>query len=214
VIEIINGPFAVEDVWDSALSSGHPVWAMANDDTHDLLDPRRTAAGWNMIDASTTSTADVVGALRAGRSYAVLRTGTIDSANLTVVDRVDVQDATVRVSVVGAASTFKFIGQNGVVRKIVKNVTAASYTFENADTYVRTVVTAPQTVLYLNPILRYSGTALSAPTATMDVASTWIFRGTCGLSLMIVTVAFARQRRRALRPVPRPVLADAKRNIA
>ena len=65
LIEVVNGPFAAEDVWDAALSAGHPVWAVANDDTHDLTDSHRTAAGWNMIDAATSSTADVVDALEA-----------------------------------------------------------------------------------------------------------------------------------------------------
>ena len=201
LIEVVNGPFAVEDVWDAALSSGHPVWALANDDTHDLLDPRRTATGWNMIDAPTPSTADVVGALRSGRSYAVLRTGSIDSANLTVVDRVNVEEATLTVSVSGAASTFNFIGQNGAVRKTVKDAMAASYTFANADTYVRTVITSPQTVLYLNPVVRYNGTHLPAPVASVDVASTWMLRSSCGLGCFVLGFAYTRRRRRPIHRV-------------
>jgi hypothetical protein len=213
LIEVVNGPFAVEEAWDAALSTGHPVWAVANDDTHDLTDPRRTAVGWNMIDAPTSSTDDVVGALRAGRSYAVLRTGAIDAANLTTVDQVNVEAATLTVSVSGAASTFNFIGQNGAIRKTVKDAIAASYTFANADTYVRTVITSPQTVLYLNPVVRYSGVRLPVPIATVDVASTWTLRGVCGLGGLL-SLAFARQRRRTRRLAPRPVLADAKRHIA
>jgi hypothetical protein len=214
LIEIVNGPFAVEDVWDAALSSGHAVWAIANDDTHDLTDPRRTAAGWNMIDAPTSSTDDVVGALRAGRSYAVLRTGAIDSGNVTTVDRVEVEEATLTVSVSGAASTFNFIGQNGAVRKTVKDTTAASYTFTNGDTYVRTVIISPQTVLYLNPVVRYEGRGLPAPIATVDAARTWTLRAGYGLGGVLLAVAYARRRRRALAVLPRPVLADVKRHIA
>ena len=40
-MEVINGPFGFEDLWDAALSSGHPVWALANDDIHDLANVRR-----------------------------------------------------------------------------------------------------------------------------------------------------------------------------
>lgn len=213
-IEIVNGPFAVEDLWDAALSTGHPVWAVANDDTHDLTDPRRTAAGWNMIGSETPSTSDVVRALRSGRSYAVHRTGSIDSANVTVIDRVNVEDATLTVSVSGAASTFNFIGQNGAVRKTVKDVMEASYTFAKADTYVRTVVTSPQTVLYLNPVVRYDGTELPAPVARVDVASTWVLRGSSGLGCCVLAFASARRRRLAVLPRPQPVLADAKRKTA
>jgi hypothetical protein len=118
------------------------------------------------------------------------------------------------VSVGGAASTFSFIGQNGAVRRTVSNTSTASYTFRSDDTYVRTVITAPQTVLFLNPVVRYDGTQLVAPIATVDFASTFLLRGTVGLGLILITFAYARQRRRTLRPLPRPVIADAKRHIA
>jgi hypothetical protein len=214
LIEVVNGPFAVEDAWDAALSAGRAVWAVANDDTHDLTDSRRTAAAWNMVDAPTTSTSDVVSALKAGRSYAVLRTGTVESANLTVLNRVDVSQNTLTVSVTGAESTFKFVGQDGAVRKTIKNATAASYTLEPTDTYLRTVITSPQTVLYVNPVLRYNGESLPKPAATVDVASTWALRGGSGLGVGLVWLASARRRRRLQHPVSRPVLADVKRHIA
>src|SRR5262245_42312253 len=73
LIEVVNGPFHLATAWDAALSSGHAVWGIANDDTHDLRDAGRAAVAWNMIDAPTASTADIVAALRAGRSYAVSR---------------------------------------------------------------------------------------------------------------------------------------------
>ena len=41
LMEVVNGPFPVEDLWDAALSSGHVVWALANDDTHDVTNLRR-----------------------------------------------------------------------------------------------------------------------------------------------------------------------------
>jgi len=214
LLEVVNGPFAVEDTWDAALSAGRPVWAVANDDTHDLMDSRRTAAGWNMVDAPTTSTADIVSALRAGRSYAVLRTGSLESANLTVLKAVDLSDNTLTVSVTGADSTFRFVGQDGAIRKTVKDTTAASYTIGASDTYVRTVITSPQTVLYVNPVLRYDGSGLPRPAARVDIAATWALRGGSGLSAAVVSLAYARRRRRAQYPVARPVLADAKRNIA
>ena len=213
LIEVVNGPFSVEDAWDAALSTGHAVWAVANDDTHDLNDSRRTAAGWNMVDAPTTSTDEIVGALKAGRTYAVLRTGALESANLTRLNRVDVSDDTLTVSVAGAESTFRFVGQNGVVRKTVKNAVAASYAIDPSDTYVRTVITSPQTVLYLNPIVRYDGNALPRLAASVNAVSTWALRGGAGLGVAAVWLAYAR-RRKAQQPVSRAVLADAKRHIA
>jgi hypothetical protein len=215
LIEVINGPFVTESVWDTALSSGRAVWAVANDDTHDLADARRRSAAWTMIAAATADTADIVGALKAGRSYAVLRTGAIGAAHVTVVERVDVREATLSVRVSGAPSTFTFVGQGGVVRKTVHDAMSAQYTITESDTYIRTVIASPQTRLYLNPIVRYDGALpLAAPVATVDVASTWLLRGSTGLGCSLFALAYARRRRIVSRPATQPTLVGAKRNTA
>lgn len=215
LIEVVNGPFTVEDVWDSALSSGRPVWVVANDDTHDLADPRRTATGWNMVDAPTADTPAIVDALRRGRSYAALRTGAIDAAAITTVERVHVDDATLRVHVSGAAATFRFIGQDGVIRKTVSDATEAAYDLAQGDTYIRTVIHSPQTVLYLNPVVRYDGSDLPKPAATVDVASTWLLRGSSALGAALAAIAYARRRRLTTAPVARArALPGIRRHIA
>jgi len=71
LLEVVNGSLVADKTWDAALSTGHAVWAIGDDDTHDVNDPKRTAVAWSMIDAPTTSTSDIVSALRAGRTYAV-----------------------------------------------------------------------------------------------------------------------------------------------
>jgi hypothetical protein len=214
LIEVVNGPFAEPEVWDAALSSGHAVWALANDDTHDLRDPKRLAVGWNMVGAPSASTRDIVAALGAGRSYAVLRKGAIDSANITVVDRVVTDRNSLSVGVTGLPSTFQFIGQNGALRKTVSDAMTATYDLTPADTYIRTVIETPQTVLFLNPILRWDGHRLPAPTATVDIAATWTWRTSIGLGCTILAVAFAKRRRVVPRQSLHPMLTDAKGNTA
>jgi hypothetical protein len=215
LIEVVNGPFAVEDSWDSALSSGRPVWVLANDDNHDLADPRRTATGWNMVDSPTADARAIVDALRRGRSYAALRTGAIDAAAMTMVEGVHVADATLRVRVSGAAATFTFIGQGGVIRKTVKDATEAVYDLSDGDTYVRTVIQSPQTVLYLNPVVRYDGSDLPKPAATVDVASTWLLRGSSALGAGLALVVYSRRRRLTMAPVaPGDAMAGIRRHIA
>jgi len=177
LIEIVNGPFEALEPWDVALSSGHVVWAMANDDTHDTDDPRRTAMGWTMIDAASTSTADIVGALRAGRSYAVGRKDDApDGMDVRVTD-VTFADGTLQVTTEGVPASIEFIGQGGALRHAVRDVQHASYTFGERDTYVRAVVHTPQTTMYLNPVLRYDGRALPAPIVTVAPVPTWMLRG-------------------------------------
>jgi hypothetical protein len=214
LMEVANGPFTAEEAWDTVLSAGRVVWALANDDTHDLEDPRRTAVAWNMIDAEAPNTEEVVEALRAGRSYAVVRTGAIGSADVTTLARVEVRDATVVVTITGSAATVTFIGQSGVVRKSVSDTTAAAYSFSGGDTYVRAVIESPQTVLYLNPVIRYNGTALPASAATLDLVGTWLLRVAFALGCTALIVLG--RRRRSVLDVAEPtaVLVDARRKPA
>ncbi len=173
LMEIVNGPFPVEDLWDAALSTGHVVWAVANDDAHDVTNLRRTFIAWNMIDAPDASAAAIVGALRNGRSYAVSLVG--DKAD-SALKSVEVKDATMTIASAGVPATFLFVGQGGAVRGTANQVMEASYTFAATDTYIRTVIRTPNMVMYVNPILRYDGVRLPAPDATVDEASTWLHR--------------------------------------
>ena len=182
LMEIVNGPFPVEDLWDFALSAGHVVWAVANDDAHDVTNLRRTFIAWNMIDAPTASTADIIGALRQGRSYAVSLAGTRDDASLK---SVEVRDATMTVTSAGVPATYLFVGQDGVVRGTANQAMEATYTFAATDTYIRTVIRTPNMVMYTNPVIRYDGVHLPAPAAAVDGTSTWLHRAI----IMIISAA-------------------------
>ena len=173
LMEIVNGPFPVEDLWDAALSTGHVIWALANDDAHDVTNLRRTFIAWNMIDAPTPSAADIIGALRHGRSYGVSLVGNNADAALK---SVDVRDATMTIASTGVPATYLFVGQDGAVRGTANQVMEATYTFAATDTYIRTVIRTPNMVMYVNPIIRYDGARLPAPAAAVDETSTWMHR--------------------------------------
>ena len=193
LMEVVNGPDEQGDLWDAALSSGRLVWALADDDTHDVNDERRTAVAWNMIDSPTTSTGDLVASLRAGRTYAVTRTGRNPDAGDTRVVNVDVNQGRLLVSCAGEPATFLFIGQNGNVHSTVKNALTAGYTLGDRDTYIRTVIRAPKATMYLNPVVRYDGAHVPAPTAVVAAGATWLLRG---LWLLAGTAFFASMVRR------------------
>lgn len=214
LIEVVNGPFLFEEAWDAALSAGRAVWALGNDDTHDLADPKRTAMAWTMINAASPSLPDIVEALGAGRAYAVSRTNEIASTIDTSLGSVTVDDGTLEVTTVGERSTFTFVGQNGVVRKTVKEATSASYTFGRDDTYIRTVIRSPRTAMYLNPVLRYDGDQLQAPAATLNVSATWLFRGSLVFAATALVWLYRERRRPFLASPRRPVLAPADRETA
>lgn len=174
LMEVINGPFGFEDLWDAALSSGHPVWALANDDIHDLTNVRRLAIAWNMIDAPSAEVPDIIAALRAGRAYAVSLVGEKADAALA---SVHVKESSLTVSSTGVPATYVFIGQNGAVRQTFDQVMQATYAIGPTDTYIRTVIRTPNMVMYLNPVLRYDGANLPAPAAIVNEPLTWLSHG-------------------------------------
>jgi hypothetical protein len=193
LLEVVNGPFDSEQPWDWALSSGHMIWGIANDDSHDTTDPRRTAMAWNMIDAPSTTTADVVAALREGRAYAVGRTDDEAPTMDAVVTDVRFASGTLTVTHDGPPSTIEFVGQNGAIRRTVKNALSAGYTFQPQDTYIRTVIRAPKTTLYLNPVLRYDGAGMRVPAAVVDEGRTWALRTAC-FAVLVGTLLLVRRR--------------------
>lgn len=213
LIEVVNGPHRAEPPWDAALSSGHAVWVVANDDTHDLTDPDRTAMAWTMIDAPSPATRDIVEALRAGRMYAVSRRGELPPGVQTSLTGVDFTDGTLQVTYAGPPATFDFVGQNGVVRHSVRDATTASYTFAADDTYIRTAIHAPNATLYLNPILRYDGVQVPVPTARIDVVGSWLQRSALLVAFVALVLLYRKRRARA-RATPRTVHSEDARKTA
>jgi hypothetical protein len=173
LIEVVNGPFPVEDLWDTALSNGHVVWAVGNDDAHDVTNLRRTFIAWNMIDAPSASAHDVIAALRHGRTYAVSLVGNNPDAALK---SVEVSGSTLTITSTGVPATYLFVGQDGAVRETANQVMQATYTFAATDTYIRTVIRTPNMVMYINPVLRYDGVKLPTLAAAVNETSTWLHR--------------------------------------
>jgi hypothetical protein len=197
LIEVLNGQFPHDAAWDAALSSGHKVWGIGNDDNHDLEDPDRLQVAWTMIDAPSPSTADIVKALGAGRAYAVVRTTSTPAPEDMTLAGASVIDQTLIVGVLGGPATFTFIGQNGITRKTVAGTLAAEYRFEPHDTYIRTTIRSDRSMIYLNPVVRHDGDGSPLPAAPVDAASTWLLRGSFAAGgFLLVHLAWRRPRTR------------------
>jgi hypothetical protein len=186
LIELANGRVTTEDRWDAALSSGHAVWAIGGDDTHDVTDQARMAIAWNMIDAGP----QVIEALRAGRSYVVVRTTDQRTAGDLKLADASVDEGVLTVACEGPPATFVFVGQDGAVRKTVTGATSASYAFTPGDTYIRTVVRGPQTDLFLNPVLRTDGgnppQMKAVPDGLWTIASRAAIIATCAVVIWLL----------------------------
>jgi hypothetical protein len=178
------------------LSSGHAAWALANDDTHDLTDPQRTAMSWTLIDAPSASPGDLFAALRRGRSVAVTRNGRSVGPADPHLTGVTFKDGRLTVSISGEPSKFVFIGQNGAIRKVAEKATQAHYAFQPDDTYIRAVVRSTNLTLLLNPVLRYDGSNLPLRVAAVDGTRTWLYRGAWLAAVAVGALLYFLRRRR------------------
>ena len=167
LLEIMN-PFgnAIEH-WDMALSNGHRVYGLGNDDTHNITDIREVGRNLTMVNTPDLDPENVYEALERGNSYTVefvsffcfpmsLEEKVNEVKNLAHLTRAELVGDTLFVKTsADRMHEVNFIGQGGKVLKTMENTDEAFYVIKPEDTYVRTRIDLNErNVLYLNPITR------------------------------------------------------------
>ena len=204
MMEVLNNLRISTDHWDAALSSGHVVWLMGNDDAHDVLHPNDVGRKFTMINSESTEKEAIIKNLKAGNSYGVDFYPKMDVPlnerierikHTPVVKEVNLRGDTLSVRVDQEASEIHFIGQEGILRLTTLDTNAATYIIKQEDSYVRTVFRFPDgSSIYLNPIIRYEGDApVSLPKATINSKATLALR--IGYFLVILTLVYFFRRR-------------------
>lgn len=164
-IEAIAGMANSQDYWDEALSAGHALFIVANDDSHNINKLYQLARYATFVNSPTTDYTDLTKALKAGHTYG-LRIPNFGSGDKEVKLRenkllprphLTQQEKRFTLSLDQPATRIRFIGQGGVVRAEATDTTQLSVEFEATDSYLRAEATFENGVeLYLNPIYRYS----------------------------------------------------------
>jgi hypothetical protein len=203
LIEVLNHFTVSDQQWDAALSSGHQVWAVGDDDTHNIDDPGQTGAMWTMIATRDLDRDSVLAALSMGRTIAVAGQG---GASDVHVRSVVVHGDTLSVTCDAPVHSISFVGQQGRLLQRTRGGTSASYLLQPGDPYVRTVIVTPHTTMYLNPVLRYDGTHLEQPVAIFDTTATWSLRASvwAGVAILAWLVVIVSRLRLPI-PIPVPV---------
>jgi len=186
--------------WDAALSAGHPVWLLANDDSHDVEASGETGVNQTRVFSRDASPASVIDALRAGRSYGLHRAS--GSRSLTLLSQ-RMRGDTFEVRVRGPLQALRIVGTNGVVRTghVVARSTPVTefvlrWTAQPDDAYLRAVaVGLDGALLYTNPVIRWNGRSLPHVVPQIDRSRTTLWRASWAIALFWV-VAFALAERR------------------
>ncbi|MGD0340864.1 MAG: hypothetical protein ABSA76_04040 [Bacteroidales bacterium] len=194
-LEIINNEENFTKYLDAALSAGHAVFIMADDDAHNLSDINSGAHSFNIINADLEKNS-IIHALRTGRAYGVslnmnaCRTSEEKKEaieELPVLTKFEIKHDTLIVKMNKNVSAIKFIGQNGTPKKKSVNCSSGIYLFSNEDTYIRTeIVCNDGAVCFLNPVFRYDGYKLPVNNPGINILKTWTYRILFSVILFII----------------------------
>ncbi len=168
LLEVLNPYGNAFEHWDMALSNGHRVYALGDDDTHNITDYHEVCHNLTMINTESLDAENVYEALDKGLCYAVefdnyyyypltLAQKVKEAHELHHLKRAQLVGDTLFVET--SAETMRnvqFIGQGGKVLKVMDSVATAYYVIQPKDHYVRTRIDINgRNFLYLNPVTRH-----------------------------------------------------------
>lgn len=188
LLEVGNPYGTAFEHWDAALSTGHRVYGIGDDDTHNVLNPNESGRFFTMINTADMSADNVYDALEHGRAYTVefhphhnkpfefkVQRMHDELFHLTRCELIG--DSLVVETSAPYIQTADFIGQDGKVLRHEENVWKATYTIQPSDTYVRVkLMVHNMTYFYLNPITRHTTlTPIDQSTAEINWPQTLMF---------------------------------------
>ncbi len=151
--------------WDTALSHGHLVYLLANDDAHNVLNPNEVGRRFTMINATDKKRETIIRNLNQGVSYGVdfkliynepMEEKIERSKTIPHLVSAKLMQDTFKIEVSTQADKFRFIGQGGILLSETNSSHSGNYIIRPDDTYVRAEIIFPDaTAFYLNPITRH-----------------------------------------------------------
>lgn len=177
LLEVLNGFVNSPEHWDMALTNGHLVYLIADDDTHDVLKINDIALRISYLNAKDNDADQLYDALLSGKAVGVDfhldRTEKMDDKvarfkrDIPYLNHARLTGTHFDMSVTKPFQKVEFIGQNGIVLKEenynkADAVTTAYYDIQPSDMYVRTVLTFfDGSTMWLNPVTRHESNEIT-----------------------------------------------------
>ncbi len=185
-IEVLNNYRVSLEHWDAALSSGHYVTILSNDDAHNIGNPDEVGHYCTFINVAELNKENIISSLRSGKAFgAEIYRERGDSyqikkdklKGIATLEEANLIGDTIQIRVDRIASEIRFIGLNGELKKTDSNNTTAKYIFKADDSYIRVEIFFPNgNKFYLNPFIRHDGDIILPKIRGINWGNTWLFR--------------------------------------
>ena len=206
IMEVLNGFVNSPEHWDMALSNGHLVYLIADDDTHDVLKVNDIALRITYLNAHDNDADQLFDALLSGKAVGIDFDLNREEEmghkverfkrDIPYLNSAKLNGDVFTVSVTKPIRKAEFIGQNGIVMKEenhekTDSIFQSSYTILPTDTYVRTVLTFfDGTTMWLNPVTRHESQVIVKH--RLDHISYWwtaaLWMVYVGIIILIITL--------------------------
>jgi len=164
-LEVLNAYEIAFRYWDTALSNGHRVSIVGNDDTHDAGNRRSIGRFATLVHAPGRRLSELVSALRQGRTIGVQipqRPEMSFQEKATMLRNADTRLRRLRVNSAALQAEFsamvyqlEVVGQGGVLRWRADSLQTMRLPIRPEDTYLRVSFSTPDGIRYhLNPVCR------------------------------------------------------------
>ena len=206
IMEVLNGFVNSPEHWDMALSNGHLVYLIADDDTHDVLKVNDIALKITYLNAKDNDAEQLYDALLSGKAVGVDfkldRKEAMDDKvarfkrDIPYLNSARLDGDIFSVSTTKRIKDAQFVGQDGIILKEEHNnnvdtIYIASYQIQPSDRYVRTVLTFyDNSTMWLNPVTRHESPDIEKQ--RLDHISSWwtaaLWGVYCGIILLIIVI--------------------------
>ena len=173
LLELDSGRSTENEYWDTALSSGHYCFGLANDDLHYPDRSGRIARRCNFLCTPSAQYKDILKTLNEGAFYSMripdYGDGDWDikykkNQQLPYIKTIGLQDSTIFASYSVKADSIKVTGEHHSTLAMTYQCDTIAYTMKCADPYARITAYFPEgEVIYTNPFARYDASDSDSP---------------------------------------------------
>ncbi|MCS7302055.1 MAG: hypothetical protein RMK00_02215 [Bacteroidota bacterium] len=175
-IEVFNHYRTSWAHWDSALSNGIIVWAVGNDDCHDVQSNKETGVCLTLAPLPVQwKPSDLYHAFHSGKTIAV-RTYQASLPITGIIQRI--QKDSLVVVLTSTADSVRFVSDGGKIAFVASNTARAAMPLLTSASYIRVEVYCGNTTYALNPVVRTSSASIPTQSRRLreDVPLTLLYR--------------------------------------